>query len=473
MPVNRKNRFSPQFPYNYLQVDDEGKLVLSSIEINTETPLDVTVNNESIPVTSHSTLDVNITNTPIDVAIPTPVDVTASTPIDVNVTNGLIDVAMISNNDSRTAFGERLVATNYPVAGWTHAYNINADLIKSTTTGSGTVTSSGGFAVISTTNAINSSASINTYRSLRYVPGTGAVVRFTAIFTPGVAGSKQIIGIGDANDGFFFGYNGETFGILRRSNGVDTWTPQANWSEDTRSDLDTTKGNVYEIVYQWLGFGMIKFNLEDSASGNFVPCHEIEYANLNTDTSIRNPTLPIFAYVENTSNNTNVVLRTPSAMGFVQGFIDVSEIHPLDLHRAFVSIRTVSTTNETPILVVRAETTFQGIANRVRSKLMLLSAAVEGTKPVVLRLYKNSTTSGGSFSNYNASTSTLSSNTSPTSFSGGRLINSFQLAKTEGRTVSFDNVDMKIGAGDVFLITSQSTGANYDINVSATMLEQF
>lgn len=449
MTTPKNRRFAPQFPFNYAELDENQRLV-----VNIPDTVSANITNDVLPT--------NITNDVLDVQFQSPQSVVINDTIDVNLTN-----------DPLTAFGETLTAQNHPVTGWTFAYNINAELIRTLLTGSGGATTTNGIAVISTGAAINSSADISTYRTLRYVPGEGAVARFTAIFTPGVAGSQQHIGVGDDTDGFFFGFDGTRFGVLRRSNSVDHWTYQEDWNENTLSELDITKGNVYEIVYQWLGFGMIRFNIEDSETGRFVNVHKIAYANLNTDTSIRNPSLPLHAHVINTSNNTNIIIKTSSAMGFVQGFYDLNELHPLDLHRAFVSQKTLATTNETGILAIKGAATYQGIFNRVRCKLGMLSAAADGTKPVIIRLYKNATISGGSYTDFSANTSTLSYNTGLTSFSGGTLVNSFQLGKAEGRTIYFDTLSIKVGYNDTLLLTSQSSGANYDINGSICMVEQF
>lgn len=466
MTVPRKNRFSSQFPFNFLKLDNDNKLILSD-----ETQIDVNITNTAIDTNATivgQTTDVNtnITNLELDVNVTnTNLDVTIQEPLQVSVVD--------NSPTERSAFGEQIVMSNFPVAGWKHTYNVNADLVKSVVTGSGTVTGSAGMAVLSTTAATNSSASINTYRDLRYSPGQGALVRFTAIFTTGVANSEQYIGIGAIEDGLFFGYNGTSFGILHRNNSVDTWIPQASWNVDTRVGLDPTKGNVYSIVYQWLGFGMLSFNIEDSATGRFVNVHNIAYANLNTVTSFQNPTLSVYAYVKNTSNNTNVVLKTPSAMAFIQGFADINELYPLDLHRAFSASKSFASTLEQPIISVLGATTFQSLTNRVRSRLAIQSAAVDATKPVIIRLYKNATVVGGAYTSWNANTSTLSANTTIASFSGGNLVNSFQLAKSEGRSIHMDNFDIKIGPTENFLYTSQCSGAVYDVNLSCTLIEKF
>ena len=101
-----------------------------------------------------------------------------------------------------TSFGDVRSTELFPVAGWTFNYNINSDLVKTTLTGSSTATANNSMALIQTGTESTSSAKIETIRALRYIPGLGGLLRFTAIFTTGVANSTQIIGIGDDLDGF-------------------------------------------------------------------------------------------------------------------------------------------------------------------------------------------------------------------------------------------------------------------------------
>lgn len=90
-----------------------------------------------------------------------------------------------------SAFGEQLVAELTPICGWTFAYNVNTDMVKTTVTGSGTVTVDAGRAKLSTGAAINSSAKVETLIPLRYITGMGALARFTAVFAAQKAGSQQ------------------------------------------------------------------------------------------------------------------------------------------------------------------------------------------------------------------------------------------------------------------------------------------
>jgi hypothetical protein len=217
-----------------------------------------------------------------------------------------------------TTFGELSVAHSQVHTGWNFPYNINPAQVRSIEINGGTVTHVDNFGVVSTGTAANGVAFIRTEGFLTYTPGIGAVARFTAIFDTPAENSQQLIGVIDNFNGWAFGYNGLDFGILRRYNGVDTWVTQDNWNIDTRPKLDTTKGNVYEIRFQWLGFGMQYFAIED-IHGNLSDVHRIEYSNLNTDTSVQIASLPVAMGVSNGGNTTNISMRSPSAVALSQG----------------------------------------------------------------------------------------------------------------------------------------------------------
>ncbi|WHT49511.1 hypothetical protein QNH10_08360 [Sporosarcina thermotolerans] len=116
-----------------------------------------------------------------------------------------VDIPLSAFNDLRTI-------DLLPVAGWQFNYNINSDLINTTLTGSGSATASNAKGVLQTGATANSSATIQTVKAVRHIPGLGKTIRFTGIFTAGVPNSTQVIGIGDSTDGYFFGYNGASFG---------------------------------------------------------------------------------------------------------------------------------------------------------------------------------------------------------------------------------------------------------------------
>ena len=397
--------------------------------------------------------------------------------------SGYLYVKPFGSNDqpqnlSYTAFGDLQVAELVPRTGWTFNYNVNPDMVDSFTSGTGTITQSGGMATLQTGATSGSWSYINTYYAMRYLAGQGSLVRFTAIFTTGVSGSKQILGFGDNLDGFFFGYNGTSFGILRRQAGVENWTPQTAWNIDKMNGagpsgmiLDQTKGNVYQISFQWLGYGAIDFSIENASTGNFVPVHQIQYANANTLPSIMNPSLPLTARVYNSGTTSNIVLQTPCAMGFHQGMSSFA----LNLTNTFANSKTTLVSGlDTAIFSIRNVSTFQGRTNRVQVKLSFISYSADGTKDVIMRIARNATIGGTPvWNDINANASVVQYDTSGTTAAGGRNLLYWGESKI-GSNQMFppDNVPLYMEPGETLTIAANSS-ASADMICALTWSELF
>ncbi|KKM03139.1 hypothetical protein LCGC14_1777400, partial [marine sediment metagenome] len=106
---------------------------------------------------------------------------------------------------------------------------------------------------------------------------------------------------------------------------TDAWIASTAWSDDkadatgTLPVIDPTKGQVAKIQYQWLGYGMVFFSLENPATGAYTTVHRIEYANANTQPSIRNPDLPATLLVDNGGTTSDIIIRSSSMALFRQG----------------------------------------------------------------------------------------------------------------------------------------------------------
>jgi hypothetical protein len=131
------------------------------------------------------------------------------------------------------AFGDLIVAEKTPVVQIDFVYGIHPQLGTSTSTNSGSVTASDGLLVLQSSDNANGTATFFSVAPARYRPGQGITARFTTVFSSGVVASTQIAGMSDNGDGYFFGYNGTSFGILHKNRGVETWVPQASWNGDT------------------------------------------------------------------------------------------------------------------------------------------------------------------------------------------------------------------------------------------------
>ena len=480
---------------------------------------------------------------------------------------------------SKTAFGEVLVAELTPIVQIHSAYNINTRIIEARDNNGASSIVNNKFQV-STGASANQMSSLLSRVAVKYNSGQGGLWRGTALFTTGVANSTQYIGIGNSSEGYFFGYNGATFGILRRqggspevrtltvttksshidtititldgdadntvsvTNGADTtitaneiadhdysdlgqgWVAhsmganvifesynaalqtgtysltdatsaigtfaqtvvgvastetviaQSSWDSDkfdgtgvSGVTLDPTKGNVYQIKYQWLGFGLISFYIEDPDNGEYHLVHKIEYANANTIPSVDNPTLPLCMAVKNTSNTSDIVLQSSSMMGAVEG----KNIQEGILNAAVVETTNIGTT-EIPILSIHNHTVYQSKINRIRVKIDELGVSFDASaanKPAVLRLRLNPTLTGASFSAINANTSVVRKDTSATAVSGGILFFAQSLAEGAAPIIDLEKRDIVLNPGDTITISLEASNGTIDPDVSLGWKELF
>lgn len=482
------------------------------------------------------------------------------------------NTATITNNKSlqttlspasQTAFGEVLTAQPFPVIAYEFNYNINADLLDARQNASGTITVSSTRAAVASGAAANSAAYLVGLRTIRYRPGEGVCARFTALFTTGVANNTQVIGVGDVGDGYFFGYNGTSFGIMRRYGGApevrtltvstksttaedititldgdevtdvtvsdatatnatttaneiaaydyssvgsgwtaravgatvvftswtagprtgtyslsgavtavgtfartlagvatnEEWVAQSSWNGDDIFDgngasgvtLDQTKGNVYQIKYQWLGFGLVSFFIEDPNDGELHLVHAIKYANANTTPSTINPGFKFRVESVNTSNTSNVILYAPCFAAFIEGYAG-----SFGRNFGVKASATLSTANETPITSIRLKEVYQSALSRIQLKVNLVDVAVDHTKNVSINVYANPTLTGASFADVSAAASSLQQDTSATAATGGTLLYSISLGQTGNQSINLLS-DSRIGlfeAGDVLTFTA-------------------
>jgi len=192
---------------------DTGNASLSSIDGKVSTAALQTTGNSSLSsITSNQTngnqvsriLGLNLNNT------------TTNT-VGISERSGL-DVDLIG---PLTAFGELQTAQPTPRVQIDGTYGILQTDVQTLTDGvSGTATAVGNLFSITTGATSGGYAVIRSRRIVRYRPGQGCRILFTALYSAGVANSLQLAGGFTAADGLFFGYNGTTFGIMRRIPGA-------------------------------------------------------------------------------------------------------------------------------------------------------------------------------------------------------------------------------------------------------------
>lgn len=358
-----------------------------------------------------------------------------------------------------SAFGELLTVEPRNEISLLFPYGYDDHLATVTFANSGSTTSVNGVLQIQTGAATTSKATLASRAHLRYVPGRGADIRFTAIFTEGVAGSTQTIGAftSDLTDGYGFGYDGANFGVFRSSGGYTVHVPTGSWNVDkmdgtgpSRMTLDTTLGNVYRVVYQWLGFGKVQYQIESKNTGLFQTVHEILYANSETTTSSQNPSLQLVSDVENFGNNTNISIRSPSMGAYVQG----AQGNGMVAHSSSTVQASVGQTLY-PLLSVRSTTTYRGVSNRVSVIPSVLAVANEATnRAAEFRLVLNPTAfTASQFQQYGgANHSTVDVDTEATAFSGGEEVFAMFVGPGESREFNLHELHLTLYPGDTLTI---------------------
>jgi len=154
------------------------------------------------------------------------------------------------------------------------------------------------------------------------------------------------------------------------------------------------KGNVFQIEFQYLGFGNAIFSIEDPTSGKLVPFHRIENANSRTDPVLKNPNVFALATSANIGGTTSRTLKTVSMATFTEG--SVQKLDP-----KFSKSWSVSGLNEStyvPLAMLKSNRVYLNQSNFGEFDLLRLSlsnetAGVSG-KTISIGLFLDATVSG-------------------------------------------------------------------------------
>lgn len=238
----------------------------------------------------------------------------------VNVVAGSISAALDVQQD---VFGQLVIANRY------NQFEINYDStdpdsisdITVTKSNGGDASNLAGQAVFTSNANTNGGVTAVTNLTVTYRPNSETYAAFTAIWQAGgLANSYQRIGIYDANNGFFIGYEGVNFGITLRKGGVDTFTAQAAWNVDTLTGgvgskytrngvpeaINFTKDNLFRIRYGWLGAAPIYWEVL-SPDGDWVLFDIYRHPNTTGGTTINNPDLPMTLDIKKTAAGATVL----------------------------------------------------------------------------------------------------------------------------------------------------------------------
>ena len=192
--------------------------------------------------------------------------------------------------------------------------------------------------------------------------------------------------------------------------------------------------------------------------------HTIQNANAVTAPVLRNPNLYLTWESRNIGTATSKTLYTASGGSFVEGLIA-----PPSSTFAKVVTKTVGAGVETPVLSVRGNTVYTNRVSMGQLTMARVSVAADGTKPVEVYLYRNSTLTAAQFAAVNTY-SCAAYDQLATAATGGQLVFAFTVAKASSDSQELISLNITIQAGEAFTLTAKSDSAN-DVSAALAWFE--
>jgi hypothetical protein len=288
-----------------------------------------------------------------------------------------------------------------------------------TANGNVTITLNGTAFNIAVTNASNIQRTVweisqGTYTGWKAEP-RGATVVFVADSSGNKAGAFS----------FSAGATGAAATIAETMAGVsatETFIAQSTWNGDKLDGtgasgvtIDPTKGNVFQIAIQYLGYGAITFQVEvcgtNQNNPDFVVVHTIKNPNTLTQTTFGNPSFPFTAAVYSAGSTDNLTVTIGSYAGFIEGNKLLHGLRTTYIN----SLTTVGATNLQALFTVMNTRYFGGRTNQSVINIRNVSGALKHTSPVTYYLIKNGTLAGNpNFSQHSSVSSTYWDTTATT-----------------------------------------------------------
>ena len=398
----------------------------------------------------------------------------------VSITPG--GVMNVNIDNPVTAFGDLTTAELTPQVHLTFPYEyIDPDIVTVGTSNGGSSFAGDSMLGISTGTATNGSAYFESRDIVKHFTGLGSMVRFTCIYNDGtgVANSEQLAGIGDEENGYFFGYNGTSFGTVQIYNNSADWTYQSDWNLDTFDgtnngnpsgiNLDTSRINLFQIEYQWSGGGQIQYSIENPDTGLLTPVNKVKFSNVKAPV-LANPSLPLTGRVKNLGNNTNIFIKIVSMGGFVQGKSIISG--PIKSY--FRQTTLMSSNTETVMFSLKnSELINNGLINRIRVYFKIFSSANDSNKTAIFSIYRNLTFSFANFTDINNSVMQKSDTDTPTSFDDNKLILKKFIPKENGSSLNLESINLFLVPGDILTVSCKAESTTDNFTTNLTWIEDF
>jgi len=252
---------------------------------------------------------------------------------------------------------------------------------------------------------------------------------------------------------------------------TNTFVPQSQWNGDPLDGtgpsgvtLDPTKGNVYQIHVQYLGFGATDMFVEVNPAGNnptFVLVHSFEFTNERTSVVYLQPSFPFTMAAYSAGSTTDVSVEISSYAGFVEGGKVLS-----GPRFSFDATNSSLSSTLIPLFTIKNGLTFGGRANQTVVRLVSAAAALQHNKQGYIQLVRNGTLTGvPSWTAVSAGNSSLLIDTAATGISTPTALQkvyTIPLGPTGDQLVQFVD-DISLQPGETMTVAAKvvsGTGAD-------------
>ena len=235
---------------------------------------------------------------------------------------------------------------------------------------------------------------------------------------------------------------------------TDNWVPQSQWNVRPHISIDPSLGNIYQIQVKYLGFGGIRFYVENPDTALFELVHIIKYANTSTLPIVKNPIFRMGWALRSEGNTTDIAIEGASAGVFVEG-----AIHPDGRKKGFCSENLSVGTSRTNILSLKNRTTFNSKANRAEILPSILNAATDTGKTAVFEVILNPVILAGESLNFQSQGSSELAEiaTDDVTITGGQVLTCFNVKASTPLTLDLSEVIEDLLPGEVIAISARVT----------------
>lgn len=245
---------------------------------------------------------------------------------------------------------------------------------------------------------------------------------------------------------------------------------KSEWNIKPNFSIDPTKGNVFQVKMQYLGFGALFFKIENEFTGIYETVHVIQYANNNILPSMSNPTFRVGLLSENRGSTTSTTLKGASFAGFVEG-----RSVPTTQTRAISNtVASVSTSAFQNIVSLRNRLVFGDLRNRAETQMLRISARSDSAKGAIIEIRANPDFGSDVTWNYLDKANSITEFASDGSpITGGRLIDSF-IAPLNGALFDLKDLDEFLLGGETVSVSAKTNGGSAaEVFASFTIREDF